>query len=159
MVTPARWKKRAQALVDAVRDVAPADHPPAGRSRSAATSHRAPFDRYVKALRNAKAEADDWRDGIISAARSRGENQQDAELTFKENFPVGTVAFGRVIEALRRFWLEAAALNKKVDPAAAVAPEEFLLSWLMDGTNDDLAEFLSALPFWPIGLTEDGKWS
>jgi len=159
MATPARWKKKAQALVDAIPDVAPPGHPPHGRSKSTATSHQALFDRYVKALRKAKAEAEEWREDIISAARERGEDQQDAELTFKENYSVGTVAFGRVIAVLRRFWLEADALNKKVAPAAAVAPEDFLLAWLMDGTNDDLAEFLSALPFWPIGLTEDGKWS
>jgi hypothetical protein len=159
MASSPRWKKKAQALVDAVRDVAPPGHPPAGRSKPAAGSHRALFDRYVKALRKAKAEADDWRDGIIKAARARGESQADAELYFKENYPIGTVAFGRVIEALRRFWLEVDAVNRKVDEGARVAPEEFLLAWLPDGTNDDLAEFLSALPFWPIGLTEDGKWS
>jgi len=159
MVSSPRWKKKAQALVDVVRDVAPPGHPPAGRSKTTASGHRALFDRYVKALRKAKAEADGWRDGIIKAARSRGETQADAERYFKENYPVGTVAFGWVIAALRRFWLESDALNRKVDPAATVAPEEFLLSWLQDGTNDDLAEFLSALPFWPIGLTEDGKWS
>ncbi len=132
MVSPARWKKKAQALVDAIPDVAPPGHPPHGVSKSTATSHRALFDRYVKALRKAKAEAEEWREDIIGAARSRGETQKDAELFFKENYSVGTVAFGRVIEVLRRFWLEDDALNKKVDPRAAVAPEDFLLSWLVD---------------------------
>src|SRR5262249_45929253 len=116
MVSSPRWKKRAQALVDGVHDVAPPGHPPAGRSKTTASGHRALFDRYVKALRKAKAEADGWRDGIIKAARSRGETQADAERYFKENYPVGTVAFGWVIAALRRFWLESDALNRNVDP-------------------------------------------
>ena len=153
-----RWRKKAKALVDAVRDVAPPDHPPAGRGRAASPGHRTLFDRYVKGLRKAKAEADDWRKGILEASQERGATKSEAEIQFKQEYPVGTVASGRIIHVLRRFWLEAAALNGKSDPAMRVAPEEFLLAWLVDGTNDDLAQFLSALPYWPIGLTKDGKW-
>ena len=37
-------------------------------------------------------------------------------------------------------------------------PEEFLLRWLVTDRLDELAEFLAGMPYWPIGMDEDGNW-
>ena len=36
--------------------------------------------------------------------------------------------------------------------------EEFLLGELLRGGHEDLAEFISGLPYWPIGMDADGRW-
>lgn len=158
MAAAARWRKRADALRAAVRDVAPPGHPPPGRSRSAAGGHRALFDRYVRELRKARDEAEQWKADIVAAARGRGASAREAEAHFRRENPVGTCAFGRVVAALRKGWLDCAAANAKLEEALRVAPEDFVLTWLLEGENEDLAELLSGLPFWPLGLSEEGAW-
>jgi hypothetical protein len=40
------------------------------------------------------------------------------------------------------------------DPDGYVEPHVFILEWLMDDDNEALAQFLSSLSYWPMGLDE-----
>jgi hypothetical protein len=42
---------------------------------------------------------------------------------------------------------------------AEVDPHIFVLEWLMDDDHDDLAEFLSSLTYWPVGLARDDQYT
>ena len=150
---------RIQALLTAVKDVAPSGHPRPISKERATKAHRELFDRYLSDLRLAKQQAEEWWDGRITVLMecTRVDRNQVVK-EYKAKNPVEPVNFTRVIGAIRRFWLECTTLNNKVKASERVPPEQFILGWLMDGTHDDLAGFLSGLTYWPIGLDQEGNW-
>lgn len=40
-----------------------------------------------------------------------------------------------------------------------VYPHVFVLEWLLDGEQDDLAAFLGSLTYWPVGLDRDDRYT
>jgi hypothetical protein len=40
-----------------------------------------------------------------------------------------------------------------------VPPQVFLFGWLVsEGGHDEWVEVMTAMPYWPIGLSEQGEW-
>jgi hypothetical protein len=39
-----------------------------------------------------------------------------------------------------------------------VAPQAFVMLWLSEVGEQDLADFVATLPFWPVGQDEAGRW-
>ncbi len=157
MATTAEWNARVGAMLDAIQDVAPQGHPPRGGPGSA--PHRGLFRQYVEALRQAKILADAWWQALIDTEEEdRTGDREQAVENVRMRRPVGPVAHGAVIAAIREFWLRCAALNREVAEQERVAPEEFVLGWLAALNHLDLAEFLAGLPFWPIGMDTKGNW-
>jgi hypothetical protein len=155
----ATWTQRAQALMEAVLDVAPEDHP-AWISRNAADSgHKLLFASYVRELRAAKKVAEEWWEAIVKnrVLSTRGGRAQ-AVISARESRPLGPLSDSNLIGVLRRFWLECVARNEGVPLDQRVPPEVFLLGWLMDSREDQLAKFISGLTFWPIGLDKKNRW-
>jgi hypothetical protein len=150
------WRARATMLLQAARDAAPPGHPPPGGG--GAPAHTALFRQYLKELRAAHETAMGWWGALLLAEEERTVDHDAAVDNVDERRPVGPVAHGEVIAVVRKFWLECAALNGRSEAADRVAPEEFVLGWLLKREQNDLAEFLSAFPFWPIGMDFQGNW-
>lgn len=150
------WIERATELQRAIQDVAPTDHPRTGSVGS--SRHYALFDQYLTELREAKELAEDWWEALIDAEEEDRTGDRDQAIANVEGRrSVGPVAHGAVVEVVRKFWVECAALNRQVGETERVAPEEFVLGWLMN-EYQEFAAFLSDLPFWPIGLDWEGNW-
>jgi hypothetical protein len=146
------WLERATELLRAIQDVAPDDHPRVGSEGS--TTHRDLFDQYLTELREAKELAEGWWEALIATEEEdRTGDREQAIANVEGRRPVGPVAHGAIIEVVRKFWLACAALNRQVSEVERVAPEEFVLGWLTS-EYQDLAAFLSRLPYWPIGLDQ-----
>lgn len=157
MAAKSDWKERTTQLQQAIQDVAPDGHPRMGSVGS--LRHRALFRRYLVELSEAKELAEDWWSALIDAEEEdRTGDREQAVKNVELRRPVGPVGHGAVIEVVRRFWLECAALNREVDETDRVAPEEFVLGWLLGPEYQELAKFLSNLPFWPMGLDWEGNW-
>jgi len=157
MATTLPWADRAARLVRAVRDVAPPGHPLAGMPGSA--RHAELFRQYVEALADGVEEAKDWWQALIDNEQSRTIDPQLALANVRSRRPAGPVTYGSVVHVVRTYWLACAALNERAKVEAdAVAPEELVLVWLARSQRRDLAEFLSGLPFWPLGLDDKGRW-
>jgi hypothetical protein len=155
----ATWSERAQALMESILDVAPEDHPKP-LSRSAADSeHKRLFASYLRELRAAKKVAEEWWDAIVknTARRTRG-GHGEALRAAKQRRPLGPLSDSNFIGVVRRFWLECTALNEGLPADKRVPPEVFLLGWLMDSGEDDLARFVAGLTFWPVGLDQKNRW-
>jgi hypothetical protein len=123
-----------------------------------ATIHRELFDQYLTEMRRAKLNAEVWWKTIIDVETGRAGDRRIAERTIRSRYSVGPAAHVGVIAVLRRFWLSCAALNIRSTPLERLPPEELLLGMLLSPPNEDLARFLSDLPYWPIGLDADGNW-
>jgi hypothetical protein len=68
------------------------------------------------------------------------------------------MSLGATDAVVREYWLKCDDVNQKTRAEERVAPEDFLLRWLADNGRDELAEFLAGMPYWPIGMDEDGRW-
>jgi hypothetical protein len=156
----APWAEHARDLLQSVGDVAPADHPPAGGIGAAGAPHQRLFSAYVQKLRAAKKVAEIWWNATVESYRTSGRRgaRDEALRTAKEIRPLGARCDSNFIGLLRQYWFECLALNASVDPEQRVAPEYFLLAWLIETGEDELAEFISGLTYWPIGQDKKGRW-
>ena len=152
------WRVRAQALLQAPRDVVPPVQVLQVAAEMGSPKHRDLFREYVSELRRVKKWAEDWWQALLRAEESRIGDPGLALQNVRGRWPVGPAATQRVVAVIRRFWLACATLNEQNRNAGQVAPEVLLLQWLMGEGHDDLAEFLSRIPFWPVGLDPDGRW-
>ena len=117
------------------------------------------FQQYVKALAAAKEDAETWWESLIETEQERVGDRDQAIENVNERRPTGAMSLGASDAVVREYWLKCDALNRKTrDLEERVAPEDFLLRWLVDNRRDELAEFLAGMPYWPIGMDEDGNW-
>jgi len=98
------------------------------------------------ALKRVEGRLRTWTQRLGSEARAREQLSQQPPLC------TGT----RVIAVVRKYWLACDALNRKY-PAHSIDPREFLVSWARS-KDPKLADFVSELPYWPIGKDEEGNW-
>jgi hypothetical protein len=113
------------------------------------------FTRYVARLEWAVNEALDLAD-----AERRGLEEAtdgDEARTTEELESGGPLAANPyILGAIREHWLECARLNGRA-PGDAVEPADFIFNWLRR-ERPDLASILAELPYWPVGLDEQGRW-
>ena len=151
------WKERARRLLVAAKDVS-RDVEYAPRSRGSAAHHTL-FKQYVKALKTAKEDSEDWWESLIDTEEKRTGDRDQALENVIERRPTGLMSLGASDAVVREYWLKCDALNRKTkNPEERVAPEEFLLLWLVNDRLNELAEFLAEMPYWPIGMDEEGNW-
>ncbi len=155
--TTSDWRSKADALIQAARDVRN-ELAPRPSSKRVGPRHRKLFDQYVKDLRRAQEWALSWWTSMIRTELQATPDQRDAERNVSRRNPVGPVAHVGVIYVLRRYWLDCVALNREVPAAEQVQPEDFLLGFLLYSSYGDLGRFVAQLPYWPIGLDADGNW-
>jgi hypothetical protein len=151
------WRDRVNALLQAMRDVY-AEPATKQWPMTLTSRHMALFERYLRDLRRAKEGAEKRWDAMVAAEFGRTGDLTHAEQNVEKRIPAGRVADPGVIAIVRRYWSECAALNAKFSEAEYVRPEEFLLDLLVWTTHEDLAIFLSGLPYWPIGMDAEGRW-
>lgn len=149
------WRDRAASLIRSVKDVVPSQ--PGVAFTAASKPYHALFEVYLAELRTAKDWAEQWWDSLVEVEKDRGRSPKRAIALVKSNWPVGAVAHKGVIGVIRKSWLECQKLNRKTAEAKRVPPEELILGWLVR-RDETLAAFLSDLPFWPMGMDEEGNW-
>jgi hypothetical protein len=116
------------------------------------------FRDYVVDMRRAIQGAHAWWNALIETEARRCGNLTEAEYRVKRRNAVGRFANRGVIGVLRKYWLACEAINGQSAVGSRVPPEQFMLGMLIDTTWEDIAEFLSHLPYWPIGMSPKGEW-
>lgn len=149
---------RLAALVAAALDVMPAERTRLVPVADSSPEHRARFRAYVKELRSAKKSADKWWSDLIETETARIGDPEHAQLNVQTRRPPGAVVNPMVIDVIRSAWLDCQDLNDTTISHLHVAPVAFVGLWLEESGHDDLAEFVAALPFWPIGLSDSARW-
>jgi hypothetical protein len=126
----------------------------------ASAEHRRLFEQYKSELREVAAEAERQWDAEISALRELSENPAEAVRERWMMIPGGPAARPFFVAFIRRMWLAVDSLNRRVPEAQAVAPEVFLVNWLMEEIplDDVRLRVLAVIPYWPLGLDLEGNW-
>ncbi len=155
------WKRRAQQLIQMIQDLGAITEHPVNLFQSISAGsypHQRLFEDYVKDLRQAKQWTEGWWQALIQTEMLRTPDYDFAIEKVKRRWPLGPTPTKKIITVVRKYWLACDRLNKQVQPHERVSPVTFILQWLMEREHDDLAEFLTGFPYWPVGLDEDGNW-
>jgi len=129
---------------------------PLGTSNPSAV-HRDLFRAYERDLTHAAETATIWWNSLLQISSQPPKTEkQILEVWIRR--PAGPAAHPAVVGVVRQYWLACHALNQTDTDAHKVAPEVFLLQWLVDAGRDELVAVLTCLPYWPIGLSESGNW-
>lgn len=124
--------------------------------------HRLAFTSYLRALERALLEAEQAWLAERDAHEQRGRTRDEALDQVHAAHPCGLVDHPAPIGVIQAYWALALEINGKLPPERGVAPEQLLLGWLLDereGPFDTWVAALSALPYWPVCLDAQGRWS
>ncbi|MDW3224258.1 MAG: hypothetical protein R8G34_15485 [Paracoccaceae bacterium] len=99
-----------------------------------------------------------WQDQI-DAQIEEGDSEKEAIMRLTLTMLGGPARHQPFISAIRRNWLAIQAISQPL-PAEArwVAPETIMAKWPYDQKLSELVSVVSAMPYWPVGLDEDGNW-
>ncbi|MCA0002215.1 MULTISPECIES: hypothetical protein [unclassified Mesorhizobium] len=124
----------------------------------ASTMHQTLFGEYLSDLKDAYDIATSWWAGIIVSEEERhGSREKALEEAFNARV-AGAASNPHVVWVVRRYWLKCVTVNVKAGEAEGVAAETFLLQWLIDAGETNPAKLIACMPYWPIGLDENGAW-
>jgi hypothetical protein len=150
---------RTAELLEAVEDVAlPMSAPPLQSFDNSTAEHRARFEKYRVQLHAARHTADDWWQGLIDSETRRTGDRKQARINIETRRPYGAAVHPAVIHCLRAAWLDCQLINDRLPQMSQVAPQAFVMLWLSEVGEQDLADFVATLPFWPVGQDEAGRW-
>ncbi len=115
------------------------------------------FDSYREEMGWAVDQALDWWRGIVETEQGRaGGSLHDAALRAYDTWPAGPAANEMAVSTVRRYWLAADKAARTASPG--ILPEDFLLASLDRKRDAGIILVLTAMPYWPIGLDENGNW-
>ncbi len=121
-------------------------------------AHRKIFKTYLAELQPAYNAAAEWWSSLIDSQMEDGGTRQDAIQASLDRRLAGPASAPEVVSLVRDTWLECTALNATLGEADRVPPEVLLLGWLVEGQHDDFVTLITCMPYWPLGLDENGNW-
>ena len=135
--------------------------PPHGRAlafEQASAEHRRLFAAYVADFAEVYDVAAEWWSSLVDAQMPEAGSREEAvEMAFDRRL-AGPAAAPEVVSLVRSIWLECAAINAARPEAERVPPQVLLLGWLVETGRRDFVQLLTCMPYWPIGLDENGNW-
>jgi hypothetical protein len=126
----------------------------------ASEAHRRAYETYRPQFQAVAGEAERQWDAEIDWLRNNSPNQDEAVRERWTMIPGGPAARPFLVAFVRKMWLTVDAINRRVPPEQAVAPEVLLVKWLMQDVplQDVTLKVLAVMPYWPLGLDLDGNW-
>jgi hypothetical protein len=127
-------------------------------SPAGSSDHVRLFSQYRDRIVRTATMALDWWDDTVDVQRVDGRTEKEAVRAAFECRPAGPASFPEIVALIRKFWLDCDELNQRVSEDERVPPWIFILAWLRDAGHDEAVSVLACMPYWPIGLDEDGNW-
>jgi hypothetical protein len=135
--------------------------PPQGEARplaAATAAHGDLFARYLADFEVAYEIGENWWQGCVDAFIEQGFGRSDAIREAFLKRAAGPASAPEFVWFIRRYWLECDALNGALPESERIPPEILLVAWLSDAGRRDFLTMITCMPYWPLGLDENGKW-
>lgn len=116
------------------------------------------FAGYRNDLRLAGDVAAAWWEGTIEAQEDLGLSRDEALKEAFDTRLAGPAAHPNVVWVVRSYWLLCSDTDPKSAAFGLAYPEDILLQWLIDAGETELVRLIACMPYWPIGLDENGNW-
>lgn len=153
--------KATRQLLEAPNDLG-AYIPDQGRPRAlaeASTEHQALYAEYIADFANAYEIGDNWWQDCVRAFTSDGYSEEEAIDEAYGKRLAGPASAPEVVWFFRTYWLAFDELNRSLAADDRVPPQVALLGWLVEEDRKDYVRLLTCMPYWPMGLDENGNWS
>ncbi|WP_095080760.1 hypothetical protein [Mesorhizobium sophorae] len=125
----------------------------------ATEQHREIYAEYIANFEVAYKVADNWWQGNVQAFVEEGYDHDEAvDLAFDRRL-AGPASAPEVVWFFRNYWLEFDEVNRSLPAADRVPPQVAMLQWLVDEKYEDYVQLITCMPYWPIGLDENGNWT
>jgi len=154
------WRLGVKRLLSQLRDL----DEPAGELRHDNVSglisiaHRSLFKTYLSELEKVVHEANaDWNTRVDGWAKQWNSHDRALEHMWTER-PAGPSSHRDLVKVVRHYWLQCVKLNQEVDQSERVAPETFILVWVIAEGKEEEVRVLAYMPYWPLGQDDDGNW-
>lgn len=119
------------------------------------------FEKYLIDLDSAVSFEENKLDNIRENLSKQGKSETEINEFIRNNFdPI--CCSGRVIAVFREYWLKCAEINdyyknKQIDNY--VNPKDFTVDWLSSNGNPyQLYDIIQHIPYYPIGIDENGNY-
>ena len=133
------------------------DNPPKVYEASS-PAHQAIFAEYHRNLSRIYPVVEEWWTSLVDAQMADGISRSEAiDLAFEKRL-AGPAAAPEFVSLIRGTWLACVRLNGELPRADQVPPEVLLLGWLVDREEEKFVRLVTCMPYWPIGLDENGNW-
>lgn len=126
--------------------------------REATRGHGKLYEEYLADFVMAYEVAEEWWRSCVSAHVSAGVPRSLAIDTAFEKRLAGPASAPEFVWFIRLYWLLCDEINRGLPEWDRVPPQVFLLGWLVDDGLNDYVQLVTAMPYWPIGLDENGNW-
>ncbi|MBP7241251.1 hypothetical protein [Amaricoccus sp.] len=124
---------------------------------TAPLSYKALFSDYLAEFHPVYDLAAARWNGDVEDLISQGLTFTQAIRTKIDDGVAGPAGHPRVVWLIRKYWLACCTLNRE-GRTESILPETFLLEWLAETREDGFVQLLTAMPYWPIGIDENGNW-
>lgn len=124
----------------------------------ATEAHRALFRKYLAELGPVYTSAAKWWKSLVDVQQTKGTSREDAIHAAFDRRLAGPASAPEVVTLVRKTWLECTELNATLEESERVPPEVVLLGWLLEGKHMDFVTLITCMPYWPLGLDENGNW-
>ena len=121
-------------------------------------AHQEIYQSYKKGFEFFYPAAKRWWNGCIAAEMQGDVSRDDAIQRAYEKRVAGPASAPEIVWFVRYFWFRCDDLNKTLPTDRRVPPEELLLNWLVADGEQDNVILITCMPYWPIGIDEDGEW-
>lgn len=116
------------------------------------------YEDYKVSLKMSRTVAVEWWNALVNNST---EVIGDAGKALRRNYelrPAGPASHPAVVSTVREYWLLCIDKAKMLRLEETLPPSAILLGWLIEDGLSDLSDILTAMPYWPIGLDENGNW-
>jgi hypothetical protein len=98
-----------------------------------------------------------WFEQMDYRTKQLGDEQEARRQLIVEE-PAGPAGHVQFAPLIREYWLACDALNGTLEKRDWLDPPKFLLGWLIRDRLTLPVETVASQPYWPMGLTKDGRW-
>ncbi len=135
-----------------------ADQGHAQALKDSTVRHHQLYAEYISDFEYAYKVAEDWWEDCVEAFVADGLTRKKAVVAAYAKRFAGPASSPEVVWFFRTYWLAFDELNLGLPPADRVPPQHALLGWLVEQGRTDYVRLLTCMPYWPIGLDENGNW-
>lgn len=116
------------------------------------------YREYVAILNSSTVNAVTWWNSLVVRANEQiGDVDKSIRLNY-ELRPAGPASHPFIVATVREYWLKLTQLPKNDTDDVELFPPTILLNWLIEDGFTDMSDLLTGMPYWPIGLDENGNW-
>jgi hypothetical protein len=121
--------------------------------------HQEVYAEYLANFRVAYDVADNWWKGCVQPFIDDGHSREEAIDMAYDNRLAGPASAPEVVWFFRTYWLEFDEVNRGLAAKDRVPPQVCMLGWLVEEGHQDYIRLLTCMPYWPMGLDENGNWT